>query len=88
MYYNSKQYEKCFYLLAMLDYVSNENKIDLCNRYDDIRCMSLKETLYPRGILLLAALDKDDSIKEKAKNESIKEFLNFNIVENDVRNVI
>lgn len=31
---------------------------------------------------------KDDSIKEKAKKESIPEFIRFNIVEAEVRNIV
>ena len=35
--YERKWYAECFYLLAMTDYLSRENEIPLCTKYDDIR---------------------------------------------------
>ena len=50
--------------------------------------MKLPELLYPSGILLEAELLPDDNIKERAMENAIPEFLRFNIVESEVRNVI
>ena len=33
-YYNQKWYPESLYLLAMLDYLSRENDVPLCNEYD------------------------------------------------------
>lgn len=86
-YYRKKWYAECLYMLAMVDYISRENDIPFCDRYDDLRSMKLKETLYPSSVLA-AAYVGDDEVKQQAVNESIPEFIRFNIVENEVRNVI
>lgn len=86
-YWSKKWYPEAFYLLAMVDYLSRIHGIPLCTRYDEIRTHSLKEPLYPRDVLLLAKLDGDTDAKEKCKREAIPEFLRFNIVESEVRNV-
>jgi hypothetical protein len=86
-YWSKKWYPEAFYLLAMVDYLSRIHGIPLCTRYDEIRAHSLKEPLYPRDVLLLAKLDGDTDAKEKCKREAIPEFLRFNIVESEVRNV-
>jgi hypothetical protein len=72
----------------MLDYVSRLNDIPLCTEYDDLRRLKLKETVYPKSILAVYAVSSNEEIKEKAYNESIPEFVRFNIVENEVRNVL
>jgi len=87
-YFAQQQYLESLYLLAMLDYLSRINHIPLCSDYDDLRKYCLADTVYPTGILAEALAVNDDSVKERAKAESIPEFIQFNIVENDVRNVI
>lgn len=87
-YYRKKWYPECFYLLAMLDYLSRMNNVPLCNKYDNLRQYKLDEPIYPAGILAISAASKDESIKEKARRESIPEFIRFNIVESEVRNVV
>ncbi|MCM1527227.1 MAG: hypothetical protein NC091_08280, partial [Bacteroides sp.] len=59
-----------------------------CTSYDDLRCCKLKETLYPSGILTAAFVSGTDAPKTKALQEAIPEFLRFNIVESEVRNVV
>lgn len=87
-YMDRKWYPEAMYLLAMLDYISRENNIPLCDEYDDIRSKKLAAIVYPRSVLALCAASKDDSAKEKAVRSSIPEFLRHNIVESEVRNVI
>lgn len=87
-YYRMKRYAESLYLLAMLDYISRENDIPICTKYDDMRSMKLKETIYPSGILAIAQVAGDEEEKAKAVRESIPEFIRFNIVESEVRNVI
>lgn len=87
-YYEMKWYPESLYLLAMLDYISRINDVPVCTEYSDLRQCRLTETLYPAGILAAAAAAQDDGIKEQAKREAIPEFIRFNIVENDVRNVL
>lgn len=87
-YYAKKWYPESLYLLAMLDYLSNENDVPLCSDYDDLRSCRLAETIYPAGVLTEAAVTHNESVKEQAKAKAIPEFLRFNIVESDVRNVL
>lgn len=87
-YYQQKWYPECLYLLAMLDYLSNLNQVPLCNRYDDLRRCKLNETIFPASIRMAAAIKNDESIKSQALTEAIPEFMQFNIVESEVRNVI
>ena len=88
MLFNRKWYPEAFYLLAMLDFLSRENDIPICTRYDDIRSRKLNEPIYPAGVLLTSEVLKSDEPLLKAKQEAIPEFLRFNIIENDVRNVV
>ncbi len=87
-YYKRGWHPECFYLLAMLDYLSNQNQVPLCNDYDDIRKLKLESPRFPAGVLTAAIVLGDDSIKDQAIQNAIPEFLRFNLVENEVRNVI
>ncbi len=87
-YYKKKWYPECFYTLAMLDYISRENKVSLCTDYDDIRPLKLQSVLYPDSILAVAKVTKNNGVKQQSINDSIPEFIRFNIVECEVRNVI
>lgn len=86
--YSKGWYEESLYLLAMLDYVSRENNVPLCSDYNDLRAMKLDRVIYPSSVLMLANVLKSDEPKEKARREAIPEFMRFNIVEADVRNVV
>ena len=86
-YWSRKWYPEAYYTLAMVDYLSRENQLPLCKNYDSIRATSLKKTIFPRDIELAASLDPSLDIKEQAAAESIPEFIRFNIVEKEVRNV-
>lgn len=87
-YYKKKWYPECFYMLAMLDYLSRVNEIPLCKEYDDLRHFKLQEPVYPASVLIADAAMQDKKIKEKAFKEAIPEFKRFNIIENEVRNVV
>lgn len=86
--YKRKRYPECLYLLAMLDYISRVNDVPICNRYEELRHLKLKEPLFPTSILILAKVNNDNTIKEEAITHSIPEFMRFNIVENEIRNTI
>jgi len=88
VYYQRGWYRECLYLLAMLDYISRMNNVPVCTSYDDLRCCKLKEPLYSSGILAAALVSGSDTPKIKALQEAIPEFLRFNIVESEVRNVV
>lgn len=87
-YYQRKWYPEAFYLLAMLDYVSRINQVPLCSDYDDIRRQSLRETLYPSSVIAASKVTGDETLKQQARESTIPEFLRFNIVESEVRNVV
>jgi DNA-binding Xre family transcriptional regulator len=86
--YQKRWYPESLYLLAMVDYLSRENDLPLCNAYNDLRTARLKEPFYPAGILTLCAAFKSDKPKEESLREAIPEFRRFNIVESEVRNVL
>lgn len=85
--YERKWYAECFYLLAMIDYLSRENEIPLCTKYNDIRSRKMKEMLYPAGVILMDKAMKTDTNRKESIRKAIPEFLKYNIVEVEVRNV-
>ena len=87
-YYDRKWYPESLYLLAMLDYLSRENDIPLCDEYDDLRKCRLEKPVYPAGIRALSAASGSDAAMKRAAAEAIPEFKRFNIIENEVRDVI
>ncbi len=86
-YWERQWYRESFYLLAMVDYLSRENGLPLCNDYEDIRNCKLSEPLYPWDVVLAAKLDGSLDRKEQCLEEAIPEFLRFNIIESEIRNV-
>ena len=87
-YYEQKWYPESLYLLAMLDYISRINNVPRCTRYDDLRHCKLIETIFPSSVLAITAVAKNEQAKEHSLHESIPEFMRFNIVESEVRDVI
>ncbi len=85
--YNRRWYHEALYLLAMIDYLSRMNRLPICTNYNDIRCQKLEKPYFPAGIVVSYAATGDNSIKEKALANAIPEFIRFNIVESEVRNV-
>ena len=87
-YHERAWYPESLYLLAMVDYLSRINDVPLCSEYDDLRCCKLSSIIYPRSILAISAAAGNDKAMKEAERTAIPEFLRFNIVENDVRNVV
>ena len=87
-FFRKEWYRECFYLLAMTDYLSKKNNVPLCDEYNEIRKLKLENIIYPEGILLLYNLNIDKSILKKAREESIPEFMKYNIVEKDIEDVV
>lgn len=87
LYFERHWYRESLYLLAMLDYLSRLNNIPLCSDYDDLRGCKLEKPVYPASLLALSAIS-DDKVLEAAKKTAIPEFMRFNIVENEVRDVV
>ena len=88
MYFERKWYPESLYLLAMLDYISRENDVPLCDEYDDLRRCKLEKTIYPSSVLAMSAASKKDDELRHAEVMAIPEFKRFNIIESEVRNVI
>ena len=86
--FDRKWYAESFYLLAMIDYISRINNIPICTNYNDIRSQKLKEILYPKDVVLLDMIENSDKNRKESLENAIPEFLHFNIIENEVRNVI
>ena len=86
--YNKGWYPEAFYLLAMLDYLSRENEIPTCTKYNDIRAQKLAQPIYPVDAMLASEVLKSDRPRQDARRKAIPEFLRFNIIENEVRNVV
>ena len=74
-------------MLAMVDYISRENDVPLCEEYNEYRKQKLTDILYPASVLTAAAVSESETIKNNALNNAIPEFMRFNIVESEVRNV-
>lgn len=87
-YYDKQWYPEALYLLGMLDYLSRVNEVVLCTDYDDLRSKKLQETVFPSSVIAQALVTGDETIKSKAIEESIPEFIRFNIVEKDIRDVV
>ena len=85
--YERSWYREALYLLAMVDYLSRINDLPLCTNYNDIRAQKLERPCFPAGVIVSYAATGDERIKEKALANAIPEFLQFNIVEGEVRNV-
>ena len=85
--FNNELYDKCFYLLAMVDYLSKENNIPLYSAYNDIRCCKFKKFIYPSGFKLMAYLKNSEEPLKESLKKAIPEFLKYGIVEAEIRNV-
>ncbi len=88
LYYERRWYPECFYLLAMTDYLSRLHEIPLCEKYNALRKGKLEKTVYPSGVIALAAVNDDAEIKKLSVQRAIPEFLRHNIVEVEVRDVV
>ena len=87
-YYQLNWYPESLYLLAMLDYVCRINSVPLCRDYDDLRRCRLNAPIYPASVLAASIVSGSETPKDMAFQEAIPEFLRFNIVENEVYNVV
>lgn len=85
--YDKKWYPEALYLLAMLDFLSRENHIPICKNYNDIRSTKLKRRVYPSSVIILCKALNSNTPREECIRSAIPEFLRFNIVESEVRNV-
>ena len=85
--YNRQWYREALYLLAMVDYLSRLNSLPICTNYNDLRCKKLEKPYFPASVAVSYVATGDERIKNEAVANAIPEFLRFNIVESEVRNV-
>jgi hypothetical protein len=86
-YYKEERYLESFYLLAMVDYLSRLNSVPQCSDFDYIRQKKVANPVYSLGIIAESVVFKSNRFKKQSLKKAIPEFLKFNIVENDIRNV-
>ena len=86
--YNKHWYLESLYLLAMIDFLCRENDIPVCTNYNDLRKMKFSKPIYPVGVIVMSSCLGNDNIKYDSIRNAIPEFIRFNIVENEVRNVV
>ncbi len=86
--YQKKWFPESLYLLAMVDYLSRENDLPVCAEYNDIRRARLRSTLYPASVIAMSAFSRSEQPKRESYAQAIPEFIRFNIVESEVRNVV
>ena len=87
-YFDKEWFPESFYLLAMVDYLSRENDLPLCREYDDIRAKRLAEPIFPLSVVMAEAATNNNRWKDDSIRNAIPEFIRFNIIESEVRNVI
>lgn len=87
-YYEKKWMAECLYLLAMVDYLSRENDLPLCVEYNDLRSKKLAKPLYPMSVVLADAVSHTSTYADRSYRAAIPEFIRFNIVESEIRNVV
>lgn len=85
--YNKHWYLESLYLLAMMDFISRENNIPLCTKYNDLRNARLQKTIYPSGVYVRCIVSGTEQAKNEGLADAIPEFMRHNIVESEVRNV-
>lgn len=87
-YYERKWFAESLYLLAMVDYLSRLNELPLSVEYNDLRSKKLAKPLYPMSVVLADAVLHTTTHTTRSYEAAIPEFLRFNIVESEIRNVI
>ena len=85
-YYYKSWYKETYYTLALTDYISKENNLPIAKEYNFLRTKKLDKKIYPRDVNIISKLD-NNKIKTNANEKAISEFLKYNIVETNVRDV-
>ncbi|MCL1999735.1 MAG: hypothetical protein FWG65_13330 [Turicibacter sp.] len=85
--WQAKWYAESLYLLGMLDYLSRVNDIPICTNFDSLRTAKFQQPIYPIGVITECIAFGTDEPKKESVSKAIPEFLRFNIVECEVRDV-
>ena len=86
--YRRHWYVEAYYLLGMIDYLYNQNDLPIFTRYNELRAGKLERPILPTGVVLTSEVCKTDEPIREAMDNAIPEFLRYNIVESEVRNVV
>ena len=91
--WNKKEYAKALYTLAMIDYISWKNGVDLYEGYKELRACKLEKILYPEGIVLLDKIQNSSENRERAMQICRNDpcgvfFFRHNIIEKDIEDVV
>ncbi len=87
-YYEKKWMAECLYLLAMVDYLSRLNDLPISIEFNDLRSKKLAKPLYPMSVVLADAVSQTTIHADRSFKAAIPEFIRFNIVESEIRNVV
>ena len=72
----------------MVDYLSRIHNLPLVKNYDDLRNYKMENPVLPFDVALLDSLNNNNDASKKAIDNSIAEFMNYNIVEGDIYNAV
>jgi len=86
-YYEKEYLPECFYLLGMVDYLCHIHNIPYKKRYDYIREYRMEQLIFPLGVECACLINNNNKAKLDAIEQSIPEFLRYNIVEWGIRDV-
>lgn len=86
-YFRIHCHAKCLYLLALVDFLCDKYDIDKITNYEFLRTLKLPEPLVSDDLLILKrTLTKENY--NKMIEAAMPEFLKYNIVEDDLYNVV
>lgn len=77
-YIRHEDYLKALYLVATVDYLSRKNQLPLCDKYEDVRHMKLKQPYFVG----------DSAFMPSSRNDCIPEFVDHNIYEGDLYDAV
>lgn len=86
-YFSRRLFKEAFYFLALIDMVSKLNCVPLWNGYDGYRSLTLSETVWPKEAEMMDRMTGSDKYTRDAMGKALPEFLKYNIVEVDIRDV-
>ena len=87
-YFLEKKYANSLYLLAIVDYLCRVNNIVPPEKFCKMRTLKFKKPILPKSVMLESYLSTNEPIIQMAIENSIPEFIRFNIVEGDIRDVV
>lgn len=79
---------KLLYIVSMIKTICQENKLvipEWIGKYDKVR---MEKLLFPYGTILYTQITKDNSMLEEKRDKAIKEFMEHNLIETNLRDVM